>query len=210
MSITYAITVCDEIVEIDRLLNILQHCIRPDDQIYVQCDEDKFSNQLRKILIKHDIVYSLKKFDGNFSEYKNQIYQHCKGDWVFFIDADEYPSMVLLESIHSILDAAVDVDAIAIPRINTVEGIDSDHIAKWRWVETQLIVGDKEIDVINFPDYQWRIQRNIESVRWVNKVHEVLTGFTAYARLPPDSDYCLFHPKTIEKQERQNALYSNL
>lgn len=210
MSITYAITVCDEIVEIDRLLNILQHCIRPDDQIYVQCDELKFSNALRKILIKHGVVFTLKNFNGNFAEYKNQIYQHCKGDWIFFIDADEYPSMVLLESIHSILDAAVDVDAIVIPRVNTVEGIDNEHIAKWKWVETQLIVGDRSVDVINFPDYQWRIQRNIESIRWVNKVHEVLTGFTAYARLPSDPDYCLFHPKTIEKQERQNELYSNL
>lgn len=210
MSITYAITACDEILELDRLLTILQANINAEDQIYVQCDTNKFSTNMNNILVKHDVVYSCKNFNGNFSEYKNQIYQHCNGEWIFFIDADEYPSIVLLESIHSILDAAVDVDVIAIPRINTVEGIDNEHMSKWGWKETQLIIGGIEVDVINFPDYQWRIQRNKDSIRWINKIHEVLNGFSSFARLPMDPDYCLFHPKDIEKQERQNQLYSNL
>ena len=83
-------------------------------------------------------------------------------------------------------------------------------MSKWGWKETQLIIGGIEVDVINFPDYQWRIQRNKDSIRWINKVHEVLNGFSSFARLPMDPDYCLFHPKDIEKQERQNQLYSNL
>jgi len=38
----------------------------------------------------------------------------------------------------------------------------------------------------------------------------VLDGFTQYAHLPMEEDYSLYHPKTIERQIKQNNLYDTL
>jgi hypothetical protein len=63
---------------------------------------------------------------------------------------------------------------------------------------------------VNWPDYQWRIYKNSPDIKWINKVHERLEGFKTYTALPSDSSFALFHPKTIDKQERQNNYYSSL
>jgi hypothetical protein len=55
-----------------------------------------------------------------------------------------------------------------------------------------------------------RIYRNKESISWKNKVHEKIDGYEKYSFLPEDKDYCLFHNKTIQKQEQQNNFYENM
>jgi hypothetical protein len=102
----------------------------------------------------------------------------------------------------SILESNPEVDVYLVPRINTVSGLTEEHIQKWRW--------NVEDDRINFPDYQWRIYRNDKSIKWINKVHERLDGFKQYTALPPEDEFCLLHPKTIEKQEKQNNFYNTL
>jgi hypothetical protein len=94
------------------------------------------------------------------------------------------------------------VDVYLVPRINTVSGITEEHIQKWRW----SVEGDR----INFPDYQWRIYKNIPSIKWINKVHERLDGFKIYSTLPAQDEFCLLHPKTIDRQEKQNQFYNTL
>jgi len=64
--------------------------------------------------------------------------------------------------------------------------------------------------IINFPDYQWRIYKNHHKITWINKVHERLVGFTTHSALPAMEEYCLSHPKTIERQEKQNNFYAKL
>ena len=43
---------------------------------------------------------------------------------------------------------------------------------------------------------------------YVNKVHERLAGWKTIANLP--EGYDLIHPKTIDRQEKQNDFYSTL
>jgi len=64
--------------------------------------------------------------------------------------------------------------------------------------------------IINFPDLQTRITRNDPKIKWVGKVHEVLSGFDKYATLPLEEEYCLYHVKDIKKQESQNQFYSTI
>jgi hypothetical protein len=78
-----------------------------------------------------------------------------------------------------------------------------EHIKKWNW---QL----NDRGWVNWPDYQWRIWKNIPEIKWVNKVHERLEGFKTYAPLPADEQFALQHPKSINKQIRQNAYYDTL
>ena len=63
---------------------------------------------------------------------------------------------------------------------------------------------------VNWPDYQWRIWKNKDEIKWKNKVHEVLEGHKTYATLPPMEDFAIYHPKKIDRQEKQNEYYNTL
>ena len=62
----------------------------------------------------------------------------------------------------------------------------------------------------NFPDYQMRLYKNHENIKWTKPVHEQLIGFNQYVKLPANQEYCLWHPKQIERQELQNTLYDTI
>lgn len=63
--------------------------------------------------------------------------------------------------------------------------------------------------IINKPDFQGRLFK--KGLLWVGKVHERIVGVKYYSLLPSDeSEYCIEHIKTINKQESQNNLYSKL
>jgi hypothetical protein len=109
----------------------------------------------------------------------------------------------LIYNLEDILDTNLDKDMILVPRINTVEGLTEEHIQKWGWK-----VNDEKW--VNWPDYQWRIWKNKPEITWVNKVHERLDGFKHYTAMPDVEYFALFHPKTIEKQEKQNQLYESI
>ena len=78
-----------------------------------------------------------------------------------------------------------------------------EHIKKWNWR-----VNDKKW--INWPDYQMRIWKNLPEIKWRNKVHEVLEGHKSFSALPPQEEWALYHPKTIERQENQNEFYNTI
>ena len=63
---------------------------------------------------------------------------------------------------------------------------------------------------VNFPDYQGRVWRNRPNIRWKNKVHEVLEGYKDYSFFPREEDFCFYHPKDIDRQEKQNEFYSKI
>jgi hypothetical protein len=62
--------------------------------------------------------------------------------------------------------------------------------------------------LINLPDLQSRICKNKPELVWSGKVHERIQGYKIVSRLP--EQFYLQHPKTIEKQEKQNKLYETI
>jgi hypothetical protein len=171
-------------------------------------DSTKVTDEVRKVASLYEtripsmkaIEYSL---NSDFASFKNNLKEHCKNKWIFNIDADEMPSRHLVENIHHILQENDELDVLIVPRWNIVEGITQSHIIKWRW-------RFDEMGRINWPDWQMRIYKNKEEIRWKNKVHEVLEGFDKYAMLPEDKDYCIFHNKSIQRQEKQNDFYDTI
>ena len=128
----------------------------------------------------------------------------CDGDWIFLIDADEYPDEYLCTALPWMIENNPDVEAYAVSRINTVSGLTTEHVQKWGWN-----VNDR--GWVNFPDKQMRIYKNDpDRIKWINPVHEQLTGFNKFSHLPSNEEYCLYHPKDIERQERQNNFYETL
>lgn len=206
MKISYAITVCNEFIEIQRLLNFLLQCKRTEDEIVVLFDEANGDPEVETFLRTHSInsefFWHKDKFEGHFGDWKNKLNSLCSGDYIFQIDADEYPNIHLIESLPFILENN-EADIILVPRVNTVQGITEQHVKAWGWKQN-----DK--GWIQWPDHQWRIYKNIPRIKWINKLHEVLDGYEVYANLPEVEDYALYHPKTIQKQEKQNAYYNTL
>ena len=205
MKISYGITVHNEADELNRLLEILIHKTDKEDEIVICVDGeddgvrfvlDSWSQQYgHNKLIK---VYQ-RKLNGDFAAQKNSVIENSSGDYIFHIDADEYPHETLLQQLKQILEMN-DVDLVWIPRVNTIEGMTQEHIQKWNWRVTQK-------GWVNYPDYQARVFRKNDTIRWRRPLHEVITGCKTYAHLPPQEELSLYHPKTIEKQEHQNMFY---
>jgi GT2 family glycosyltransferase len=205
MKISYAITVCNELEEVKRLVNFLLSNKRTEDEIVILYDLNgskevyDYIDEVDKIV---NIFVAKDNFTGHFADWKNKLTLLCKGDYIFQIDADEIPHINLIQNLPAMLSTN-DVDMLRIPRVNTVEGLTQEHIDKWGW-------SVNEKGWVNWADWQMRIYKNAPHIRWVNKVHEVLEGFKIHGMLPVEEEWALYHPKTIDRQERQNNYYDTL
>ena len=207
MKISYAITVCNELEEIKRLLNFLVQNKREEDEIVVLLDDSNSIKEIETLLHSYrnakKIMLHVDYFEGHFADWKNKLTSYCSGDYIFQIDADEYPHEDLIESLPEIFRDNPTVEAYVVPRVNTVEGLTQEHITKWGWHVN-------ENKWVNWPDYQWRIYKNSPDIKWKNKVHEVIEGYKTMAQIPAYDGLALYHPKTIERQEKQNNYYNTL
>jgi glycosyltransferase involved in cell wall biosynthesis len=207
MKISYAITVCNEFVEIQRLVAYLLKHKRSTDNIVILFDSKNGDPEVEAFLRSHSIngefAWHKSEFNGHFADWKNYLTTLCSGDYIFQIDADELPNDSLIEHLPTILTANNGVDMIWVPRVNTVTDLTVEHVKKWGWqVNTH--------GWVNWPDWQGRIYKNHPSIQWENKVHESLVGIKTYAQLPESETFALAHPKTIERQEKQNNYYDTL
>ena len=207
IKISYAVTVCNEFIEIQRLLAFLRDLTRYQDEIVVLYDQKNGDVQIEDFLraksVNSEFAWHAGDFNHHFADWKNKLTNYCSGDYIFQIDADEIPHSALIENLPAILESNPDNEVYLVPRVNTVEGLTEKHITKWGWK-----VDDK--GWVNYPDYQWRIWKNKPEIKWVNKVHEVLDGYKTYAPLPAKEELSLYHPKDILKQQKQNEYYDTL
>ena len=188
MKLSYAITVCNEFVEIQRLITFLLENKRNEDEIVVLYDSNNGDPQVEAYLRKMNVEKSLfrwssYKFKGDFAAMKNRLNGMCGGDYIFQIDADEIPNEYMMKIIPQMLEINPGIDLMRVPRINKVEGLTEAHIKQWGW--------------------------NVDSEgKWHGEVHEKIIGHATHAVLPIEEDFALIHNKTIERQEKQNKYYS--
>jgi glycosyltransferase involved in cell wall biosynthesis len=206
MKISYAITVCNELDEIKRLVPYLLKNKRIEDEIVVLYDEKNGNPEVLEYLLTFNKLPNVQTWRGfdwnnNFADWKNKLNDYCSGDYIFQIDADEMINEYLLKNISQIISLNPKIDLYFIPRINTVEGITDEHIKMWGWK-----VNDK--GWVNFPDYQGRLYK--KGMSWYGKVHERIIGGQNFTSFPLDEEYCLLHPKTIQRQEKQNNFYKSI
>ena len=203
MKISYAIPVCNEHIELEKLLSFLIKLIDKEDEIIVQCDKGNTTPEVYKVLNSLNQSYIEFPLNGHFSNFKNNLKEHCTGDWIFQIDADELPHKSLITNLKSLLELNPTVEMFLVPRVNTVEGLTQEHINKWRW-------SVNEKGWVNWPDYQTRIIQNSPKIKWQNKVHEQIIGISTKGALPTEEEWCLYHLKNIDRQEAQNQFYENI
>ena len=208
MKLSYAVTACNEHEEIIRLVTQLLNYKGENSEIVVLLDMPKAPTEMVEYLELQanadHITLIESEFDNDFAQWKNLLNSQCKGEWIFQLDADEYLDANLIVNLEDILENNVDKDLIVVPRINTVEGLTDSHIQKWGWRVD-------ERGYVNFPDVQTRLYKNNPNkIGWSGKVHERIVGFENYTAFPAEEVYCIRHPKTIERQERQNNYYDTL
>tara|TARA_R110001583_G_scaffold78646_1_gene212954 strand:+ start:23426 stop:24061 length:636 start_codon:yes stop_codon:yes gene_type:complete len=210
VTISYAITACNEWAELEMLIYFLIEYIRDEDEIVVVVDETNVDNKVLSLL------YSIEEAEGDvnfrwyehplnkdFSKQKNFLNSKCNGNYIFQIDADEIPHKNLISFLPQLIISNPDCEAYWVPRINTVEGLTEEHIEKWGWmVDNQ--------GWVNFPDWQMRIYKNNVDIKWTKPVHEQLVGYKAFSQLPPTEEWCLYHHKQIKRQEKQNEFYNTI
>lgn len=221
-TISYAITVCNEALELNRLLNTITTLHYTDnDEIVILSDKDNVTREVVDIITtykasgKYNISYISHPLKGNFGAFKNRLIKQCTKDFIFQIDADEDlgPGFIF---IRDVIKLNPEVDAYLLYRVNTVAGITPSYIESSKWtVSNEMYNG---LNIINWPDFQMRIFRNNGKIKWVGKVHEKISGFKKYSVLG-EADYmnidqnrkfALIHEKTFEKQITQNLYYASL
>jgi len=207
IKISYAITCCNELDEITKLLNLLLAKKRKEDEIVVLFDKKggtpEVWSRLQELLEEPNTRVKSATFKHHFADWKNHLTTLCTGDYIFQIDADEYPHTTLISHLPKILENNPDNEVYLVPRVNTVKGLTPYYIKKWGWrVDNR--------GWVNWPDHQWRIWKNKPEIRWVNKVHEVLEGHKTFSAIPPMEDFALYHPKEINRQIKQNEYYNTL
>tara|TARA_Y100000031_G_scaffold148235_1_gene184200 strand:+ start:176 stop:832 length:657 start_codon:yes stop_codon:yes gene_type:complete len=207
MKVSYGITVHNEASELNKLLELLIHKTQEEDEIVICVDGDdeavrfELDSFTQKYFDKKTIKVYQRSLNKDFSAQKNSVIENSSGDYIFHIDADEYPHEILLKQLSQIIEMNDGIDLIWIPRVNTIEGMEQHHIQKWGWR-----VSDK--GWVNYPDYQARVFRRDENIRWTRPLHEYISGCKTYAHLPPHEELSLYHPKSIQKQEQQNLFYN--
>lgn len=207
-TITYGITVHNEVQELQKLFDSLLTYVSGNDQVIVLQDVTDPDERVSRLIETYGdkVVHLTARLDGDFAGFKNNLLTRATCDYLFQIDADEIPSMSLLKNLKRQLQKWKKIDCFCVPRINIVHGITQNHITKWNWKQNKD-------GYINFPDFQMRIfkLKTKRNIHWVNKVHEVLAGCETFINLP-DEDYrfCLIHEKDIRRQEAQNDFYDEI
>lgn len=206
--VSFLITVKNEKRYIPNLLDQLKSMVGPEDEIIFLSDFSEYSTMSLLENFKNenndiDVQIYLHRLNQNFSEHKNYGKNQCNNKWIFQMDADEYMSDYLATNLHTLLEYNTDVDLIAVPRINIVNGLTQEDIRKWNWRVN-------EMGWVMWPDFQTRIFQNKPEIMWENKVHEVITGHKSFTTLPQEKEWALYHTKEIKRQREQNALYETI
>jgi glycosyltransferase involved in cell wall biosynthesis len=200
MKISYAICVCNEHNELNSLISFLSRVADSEDEINILVDSGKVTEEVRAVLKKFEkrIVVNERKFCGNFSKHRNYHITKCKGEYIFVLDADEIPQEALVKNIRNF-----DSDILYVPRMNIIPG----HTEEWC---KRMKFSVNEVGWINWPDYQGRYFKNNGKILWSLGLHERLIGSDKVAQLQAIPQLALWHVKSVEKQDKQDAFYSNL
>ena len=125
MKISYAIPVCNEHEELKRLLDFLEVNIRKEDEVVVQCDEGNTTPEVYKVINSERYSDGFREqfkviefpLNGHFANFKNNLKENCSGDWIFQIDADEWPDEYLISVLPAILEENLETEVFCILQV---------------------------------------------------------------------------------------------
>lgn len=209
ISISYVVTVYNELQEIKKLIPFLIEHKKPQDEICVLWDNkgpQEVLDYLKSIENQIAVLHT-DKFENNFADWKNKACSLATKTWICNLDSDEIPHVNLIDHLHYIIEFNPSIEAYWIPRVNTLDGNKIDVI---QYIKEQSWVIDNK-GRINWPyDAQLRLFKRDPNIIWNGVVHERITGYKTVSRLPDEEEYAIYHPKTLARQINQNLLYQKI
>lgn len=205
LSVSYAILTHNEDESLEKLLKLLIGYKQPQDEIVVV---DDFSVNKKTINIlntykSQGVRWAQHALNYDFAQQRNYLKNLCKGDWIFSIDADEIPSVYLLETIHTIINQNNSVDSYKIHRINKAtdyppQALDARYVNDRGW--------------FMWPDSHIRIYKNLAYMKWFPRIHEAVVGAKNCITLPEEEKYALIHERsmTYDQWYKKHILYNKL
>jgi len=137
----------------------LSSCAFADEIVVVDGGSTDATIQILQSNSKVRIVHHL--WEGHFGRQRQISLQHCSGDWVIRLDADEAFSLAFEEKIRSILET-------------TPQEVSAYRVRQCNLVGNEKFYSQSADQLETYP----RIWRNLPGVGWERAVHEKLTGFT--------------------------------
>lgn len=201
MKLSYLILTHNEPQALD-LIAYVHRNKEAEDEIIILDDNsaDGFFDTIKELsgvtIVKHKLTYS-------YSDHRNFGLSWCKGEFVFALDADEWPQQFLLNNVKKIIADTI-ADVIWLPRLNIFYGVTAEDAALWGWhLEDGLVNW-------NTGDYQCRLFRNGVGLEWHGNLHERLKVGEHHTQIQLTKDACfaIVHRKTIEQQRASNARYN--
>lgn len=122
-------------------------------------------------------------FNGHFGDQKNMALMHCKGEWIFNIDADEIIEEELKEELRGYVDNKDKIELVTIPRMNFIDGVHQKNA---------------------YPDYQARFFKSF--CRFIYPVHEELVGW----RKEVHAKHHIIHSKSSARFNQQQNQYRGI
>jgi len=195
MKISYCVTCSSETTTLEHLLSQISSVLGDDELIILQ-DKSHFIpfNKTYEIILKavmndnipiENIYHFTHPLNNDYGQFKNEFIKKSTGDYIMAIDGDEMlPESLVGENLHALIENNPTIEAYAIPRINDFRGVTEEHAKQWGWRLTTSTTFNRPI--VNFPDYQWRLFKNIPSIRFQRKLHEKIEGYKKYSFLPAE------------------------
>jgi hypothetical protein len=187
MSITYAITINDELNSVKRLMHSLDLCRAKDSEIIaIHCyrEESDLDSadyaEIKDYMIENTDTYCNYKFKDNIADLKNYILSLSTKDYVFLLDADEYLTTQTLALWNQVIKNEPEYEVFWTPRINIIENMTEKQ-------RQELGLKLNERGWINWPDNQPRIFKNNKNIKWELKDNSYrLLGVTKSGSLTAD------------------------
>jgi|TARA_B110000503_G_C7084563_1_gene386682 hypothetical protein len=180
--------------------------IDDEDEVNVVVDSNHTTDKVRCVLehfMKRINVYE-RPFD-NFKVNSDFHIEKATGDYIFHIDADEMPQELLIKNLKSIIKNS-SAEIIAVPRINIDPGYTQEFLDRCKY-------NINEFGWINWPDFQTRIFKKCDHIKWTDEMHAKLYGTNKVVAIKAEPKLAMWHIKSIEKEENRwkdgNIITSN-
>ena len=104
------------------------------------------------------------------------------------------PQELLIKSIKQVI-STTNSEVVFIPRINIHPGITQEFLHTCKQFKVN------EMGWINWPDFQGRIYKKADHIKWSDEIHTKLTGTDKAIGLKPTPQLAMWHIKSMEKQQ---------